>query len=128
MLCVVGGKLRRVSLHCCASARVNACRSEGINFKDRLGRCVVMVGVPFPNAHDVVMQQVGHPPNPAALIKSLAFIQHARRGSLRCLHAFRLLMPGAQRLAFHARRSSSNLIENRTMRAVNQSVGRWLML
>jgi len=79
--------------------------SEGINFKDRLGRCVVMVGVPFPNAHDVVMQQVGLAPTPASNVVH----EHD---------------PLPQRLAFHARRSSSNLIENRTMRAVNQSVVR----
>lgn len=31
--------------------------SEGLNFSDRLGRGIVMIGMPFPNAHTPDMQE-----------------------------------------------------------------------
>lgn len=80
--CVVGGKL-----------------SEGINFKDHLGRCVVVLGLPFPNARDPVLMQ------------RLAHIKH------------KLKEAGPQN-ADSSAASSSDYYENLCMKAVNQSIGR----
>lgn len=77
LLSVVGGKM-----------------SEGINFSDNLGRCVVVVGMPYPNIKSPELQE------------KVAYLDHTlprRPGQL---------PPGKA------------LVENLCMKAVNQSIGR----
>ena len=83
--------------------------SEGINFSDGLARCVVMIGLPFPNAKD------------PELIEKMAYLDaHFGRSQpdsqsntqRPCLQADFSTSPGK---AYY---------QNLCMRAVNQSIGR----
>ncbi|XP_068825886.1 ATP-dependent DNA helicase DDX11 isoform X4 [Capricornis sumatraensis] len=77
LLSVVGGKM-----------------SEGINFSDDLGRCVVMVGMPYPNIMSPELQE------------KMAYLDQT--------------LPRAPGQA----RPGKALVENLCMKAVNQSIGR----
>lgn len=91
LLSVVGGKM-----------------SEGINFSDRLGRCVVVVGLPYPNMHS---------PDWKARIEYIESTTLSRLGSLH---------PSKPRgeIQAAAKQASRDFYENACMRAVNQSIGR----
>ncbi|KAG8509135.1 putative ATP-dependent RNA helicase DDX11-like protein 8 [Galemys pyrenaicus] len=77
LLSVVGGKM-----------------SEGINFSDNLGRCVVMVGMPYPNIKSPELQE------------KMAYLNQTLPRT-----------PGQAHLG-------KFLVENLCMKAVNQSIGR----
>uniref|UniRef100_A0A8C3WHA1 DEAD/H-box helicase 11 n=1 Tax=Catagonus wagneri TaxID=51154 RepID=A0A8C3WHA1_9CETA len=77
LLSVVGGKM-----------------SEGINFSDNLGRCVVMVGMPYPNVRSAELQE------------KMAYLDQT--------------LPRAPGQAAPGKA----LVENLCMKAVNQSIGR----
>ncbi|XP_017904130.1 PREDICTED: probable ATP-dependent DNA helicase DDX11 isoform X2 [Capra hircus] len=77
LLSVVGGKM-----------------SEGINFSDNLGRCVVMVGMPYPNIMSPELQE------------KMAYLDQTLPRA-----------PGQGR-------PGKALVENLCMKAVNQSIGR----
>ena len=72
--------------------------SEGINFADELGRAVVMVGLPYPNAYS------------GEIIAKRKFIESEA------------IARGCSML--EAQRNSQSYYENLCMRAVNQSIGR----
>ncbi|XP_045108856.1 ATP-dependent DNA helicase DDX11-like [Portunus trituberculatus] len=77
LLSVVGGKM-----------------SEGINFSDELGRCVVMVGLPYPNTHSPELKE-----------KMLYLNKNVSAGQ-------------------DGKASGSVFYENLCFKAVNQSIGR----
>ncbi|PHH77643.1 hypothetical protein CDD82_3416 [Ophiocordyceps australis] len=74
---------------------VGGTMSEGINFSDGLGRCVVVVGLPYPNAASAEWKA------------KMEYVESATAGS------------EASR-----RQASREFYENACMRAVNQSIGR----
>ncbi|OTB02403.1 hypothetical protein M426DRAFT_197331 [Hypoxylon sp. CI-4A] len=91
LLSVVGGKM-----------------SEGINFSDRLGRCVVVVGLPYPNINSPDWK---------------ARIEYIESTTLERLTTSNPSAPRSEALAT-SKQAARDFYENACMRAVNQSIGR----
>ncbi|KAI1123997.1 helicase C-terminal domain-containing protein [Nemania abortiva] len=91
LLSVVGGKM-----------------SEGINFSDRLGRCVVIVGLPYPNMNSPDWK---------------ARIEYIESTTLQKLTVCETPRPRSEAMAA-AKQAARDFYENSCMRAVNQSIGR----
>jgi chromosome transmission fidelity protein 1 len=93
LLSVVGGKM-----------------SEGINFSDRLGRCVVIVGLPFPNIMSAEWKA------------KIEYIESSTLAHLRASEDTKRL--DEVEMMKQAKEQGQQFYENACMRAVNQSVGR----
>lgn len=93
LLCVVGGKM-----------------SEGINFSDGMGRCVVMVGLPYPNPSDPeLIERIRY-------IEQLSAAEAGVGNDGAALNGNNVLQRCGQR--------GREYYENLCMKAVNQSIGR----
>ena len=78
-------------------AVMNGKLSEGINFSDRLGRGVIVVGLPYPNVHEAEIKE-----------NIESYIQLRQQSD-----------PTAER-----QRLQSDYLENACMRVINQSIGK----
>ncbi|OAA59792.1 DEAD_2 domain-containing protein [Niveomyces insectorum RCEF 264] len=95
LLSVVGGKM-----------------SEGINFADRLGRCVVVVGLPFPNLHAPDWQA------------RMEYIEGGVAAGTATATATESTSSPSAAATAAGKQAAREFYENACMRAVNQSIGR----
>lgn len=77
LLCIIGGKM-----------------SEGINFSDDMGRCVLVVGLPYPNPHSLEVKE------------KIKYLEREHQGSSMMT------------------KKGMEYLENICMKSVNQSIGR----
>lgn len=96
LLSVVGGKM-----------------SEGINFSDRLGRCVVIVGLPYPNINSPEWKARIEYIESATIKRLLAAPAGSSSSAV-----------SRDQATAQAKQVARDFYENACMRAVNQSIGR----
>ncbi|CAG8961294.1 hypothetical protein HYFRA_00013574, partial [Hymenoscyphus fraxineus] len=106
LLSVVGGKM-----------------SEGINFSDALGRCVLIVGLPFPNINTAEWKaKLEYIEN--STITRLSAQSQSQSSPSPSSSSFRTPQLTQEEIKQNAKAESRAFYENACMRAVNQSIGR----